>query len=165
MSSDPEQEYFSDGMMEDILTHLYKIGDLRVTARTSLMGYKGTTKKVTEIGRELGVAHILEGSVRKSGDRVRITVQLIGARNDQHLWAESYDRELTDVFAIQSEVAQAVALALKAVISPEVKERIEILPTENLVAYDLYLKGSDTFNAFYKNADLHKVYEYACAQE
>jgi TolB-like protein/class 3 adenylate cyclase len=159
MSSDPEQDYFSDGMMEDILTHLYKIGELKVTARTSVMGYKGTTKKITEIGKELGVAHILEGSVRKSGDRVKITVQLISTKNDHHLWAESYDRKLTDVFAIQGEVAQSVALALKAVISPEVKERIEILPTENLVAYDLYLKGNDMFNAFFLNADLHKVYD------
>ena len=159
MSSDPEQEYFSDGIMEDILTHLYKIGELKVTARTSAMGYKGSAKKIIEIGRELGVAHILEGSVRKSGDRVRISVQLISTKNERHIWAESYDRELTDVFAIQSEIAQAVALALKAVISPEVKERIEILPTENLKAYDLYLKGNDTFNTFYKYADLNKVYE------
>ncbi len=133
--------------MEEILTHLYKIGDLRVTSRTSVMGYKETNKKVKEIARELGVAHILEGSVRKSKDRtIRITVQLIDSAKDQHLWAETYDRELADIFAIQSEVAQQVASALKAAISPEVKKRIEAPPTENLEAFELYLKGNSFFD-------------------
>jgi TolB-like protein/Tfp pilus assembly protein PilF len=146
MSNDPDQEYFCDGMMEEILMHLYKIGDLRVTSRTSVMGYKETKKKAKEIARELGVAHILEGSVRKSQDRIRITVQLIDSTQDQHLWAETYDRELADIFTIQSEVAQQVALALKAVISPDVKERIEAPPTENLEAYELYLKGNSSYD-------------------
>jgi TolB-like protein len=146
MSQNKDQEYFCDGMMEEILTHLYKIGDLRVTSRTSVMGYKETNKKVKEIARELGVAHILEGSVRKSQDRIRITVQLIDSAQDQHLWAETYDSELADIFAIQSEVAQQVALALKAAISPEVKKRIEAPPTENLEAYELYLKGNSVYD-------------------
>jgi TolB-like protein len=106
LSDDPEQEYFSIGIMDEILMHLYKIGDLRVTSRTSVMGYKDTSKNIKEIADELGVAHILEGSVRKSGNKVRIIVQLIDPSTDQHLWAESYDRELADVFVIQSEVAK-----------------------------------------------------------
>jgi TolB-like protein len=158
MSQNKDQEYFCDGMMEEILTHLYKIGDLRVTSRTSVMGYKETNKKARKIARELGVAHILEGSVRKSQDRIRITVQLIDSAQDQHLWAETYDRELADIFTIQSEVAQQVAMALKAVISPEVKERIEAQPTENLEAYELYLKGNSVYD--FTVEGIYKAMEY-----
>jgi TolB-like protein len=140
MSNDPDQEYFSDGMMEEILNHLFKIGDLHVTSRTSVMRYKGTTKPITEIARELGVSTILEGSVRKSGDRVRITVQLIDGKSDKHLWAETYDRQLFDVFAIQSEVAQTIATSLQAEVQPEVLLRIESQPTKNTEAYNLYLE-------------------------
>lgn len=141
LSNDPDQEYFSDGMMDEILMHLYKIGDLDVTSRTSVMQYKGTTKTVPQIAKELGVVHVLEGSVRKTEDRVRITVQLIDAFHDKHLWAESYDRDLKDVFAIQSDVAQKIAEALKTEITPEVKKRIESIPTENTEAYSLYLQA------------------------
>ena len=145
MSPDKDQEYFSDGMTEEILTHLYKINDLVVKSRTSVMGYKGTTKNITDIAEELGVAHILEGSIRKSGDKVRITAQLIDAVNDIHLWAETYETELADVFAIQSEVSQKIASSLKAELSPEVKERVENVPTDNMQAYEYYLLGNQAY--------------------
>jgi len=141
MSDDPAQEYFIDGMMEDILNHLVQIEDLMVTSRTTAMRYKGSGKSIQEIGMELGVAHVLEGSVRKQGNRVRITVQLIDVSTDQHLWSNSYDRELDDVFAIQSEVAQLVASSLQAQVHPEVRIRIESQPTTSTEAYNLYLEG------------------------
>jgi adenylate cyclase len=142
LSDDPEQEYFSDGMMDEILMHLYKIGDLEVTSRTSAMRYRNSDKLIGDIANELGVRHVLEGSVRKEGDRVRITVQLIDAVSDKHIWAESYDEELKSVFAIQSDVAQQIARALKAEISPEVKERMEKIPTKSMDAYDMYLEAN-----------------------
>src|SRR5262249_49426010 len=143
LSPDPENAYFADGMTEDILTQLAKIRDLKVISRTSVMRYKGTQKSVKEIAAELGVATILEGSVRRAGDRVRVVGQLVDGRTDEHLWAETYDRELKDVFAIQSEVAQRIASALRATLSPEERKRIEQRPTGNLAAYDLYLKGRE----------------------
>ncbi|OFX31600.1 MAG: hypothetical protein A2Z07_09610 [Armatimonadetes bacterium RBG_16_67_12] len=146
LSSDPENEYFSDGLTEDILMQLSKIRRLKVISRTSVMQYKNTSKNLREIGRELDVATILEGGVRKAGSKVRITVQLLDAQTDEHLWAETYDRELTDVFAIQSDVAQQIAGALKAHVSPEEKARIERKPTENLEAYQAYLKGLFLWN-------------------
>ena len=142
MSNDPEQEYFSDGMMEEILNHLVKIEDLQVTSRTSVMQYKGTTKTIGEIAKELRVATILQGSVRKAGNTVRITVQFIDTRTDQHLWSETFDRNLDHVFAIQSEVAQKVASSLQAQVRPEVKLRIETQPTFSIEAYDLYLEAN-----------------------
>ena len=144
MSPNHDKEYFSDGMMEEILNHLYKIGDLKVTSKTSSMQYKGEqNKSVQEIANELGVEHILEGSVRLDGDKVRITVQLIKASTDEHLFAENYDRLFSDIFSIQSEVAQEVAKALKAKISPEAQRIIESKPTENIEAYNLYLKAME----------------------
>ena len=140
MSGDPEQEYFSDGMMEEILNYLFQIGDLQVTSRTSVMQYKGTTKTIPQIAGELGVSTILEGSVRKSGNKVRITVQLIDGITDKHLWSETFDRNLDDVFRIQSEVAKTIASTLKAEIQPEVQLRIESQPTNNLDAYNLLLE-------------------------
>ena len=142
MTNDPDQEYFSEGMMLEILNHLVKIEDLHVTPRTSMIKYKGTTKTIREIAKELGVTNILEGSVRKSGNKARISVLLIDTKENKNLWAESYDRELIDVLSIQSEVAQQIAIYLKAEISPEVKKRIDKMPTENIHAYDLYLKAS-----------------------
>jgi TolB-like protein/class 3 adenylate cyclase len=139
ISSDPEQEYFSDGMMEEILNHLVKIKDLKVISRTTAMQYKGTIKSLHEIAEELGVANVLEGSVRKVGNKIRITAQLIDGNTDMHLWSESYDRNLDDVFAIQSEVAQQVASALQAEIQPEIKLSIESQPTSSIEAYNLYL--------------------------
>jgi TolB-like protein/Tfp pilus assembly protein PilF len=144
LSSDPDQEYFSDGMMEEILDRLFKIGDLKVISRTSSMHYKNTDKPVKEIARELGVANIIEGSVRRVGNMVRIAVQLIDAGSDAHIWSEIYNGDLSDlsrIFHIQSEVAQSVAKELKAVISPEEKRIIEKVPTFNSGAYEDYLKG------------------------
>ena len=135
--------FFADGMHEDILTNLANIPELRVVSRTSVMEYRKTTKKIPQIARELGVAYILEGSVRRSGNQVRITGQLIRAANDEHLWAKSYDRELTpkEIFAIQAALSTEIAGALKAAISPETKKLLERRPTENLAAYELYLKA------------------------
>ncbi len=144
MSNDPEQEYFSDGMMEEILDRLFKIGDLKVISRTSSMHYKNSDKSIKEIARELGVANIIEGSVRRAGNKVRIAVQLIDAGTDAHLWSEIYNGDLSDlsrIFNIQSEVAQSLARELKAVLSPYELELIEKKPTKNSEAYDAYLKG------------------------
>ncbi|MEE9161864.1 MAG: hypothetical protein V3U35_02740, partial [Candidatus Neomarinimicrobiota bacterium] len=142
-SDSKDDEYFSDGITDDILTHLSKIGELKVIARTSVMQYKNTDRRVRDIARELGVASILEGSVRRSGNTVRITSQLIDADTEEHLWAETYDRELTDIFAIQTDVARRIAKALKATLTPDEQERIEKKPTENLEAYEWYLRGND----------------------
>jgi TolB-like protein/Tfp pilus assembly protein PilF/predicted Ser/Thr protein kinase len=152
LSPDPENAFFADGMTEDILTQLAKIRDLKVISHTSVMRYKGTQKPIQTIASELGVATVLEGSVRRAGNRVRIVGQLIDAGSDEHLWAETYDRELKDVFAIQSEVAQRIATALKAALSPAEKMRIEQSPTQDLAAYDLYLKGRELYNR-YRKAD------------
>ncbi len=150
LSDDKENTaFFSDGMHEDILTTLANIPELRVISRTSVQEYRGTTKKIPQIGRELSVAYILEGSVRRAGNQVRITGQLIRAANDEHLWAKSYDRELTpkEVFSIQAALATEIASALKAVLSPETKKLLERRPTDNLAAYDLYLKARQIWDA------------------
>jgi TolB-like protein/class 3 adenylate cyclase/cytochrome c-type biogenesis protein CcmH/NrfG len=141
LSADPENEYFSDGITEEILTALTKLGDLKVISRTSIMQYKGTSKSVREIGSELGVGMVLEGSVRRARDRVRITAQLIDAGTDRHLWAENYDRDLDDIFAIQSDVAQRIVETLKVQLTPREKARIAERPTEDVQAYEWYLKG------------------------
>ncbi len=145
LSGDPENEYFSDGITEDILTHLSRIKDLQVTSRTSVMGYKGTNKQVPEIARELEVGTVLEGSVRRARGRVRVTAQLIDAGNDNHLWAETYDRTLEDIFAVQSDIAEMIAAALKAELTSEVAKRIRQHPTDNVAAYDHYLRGREAF--------------------
>jgi TolB-like protein/Flp pilus assembly protein TadD len=141
LSAEPESEYFGDGITCDIISHLAKITDLKVISRTSVMRYKNTDKHLRQIGEELGVATIVEGEVQRVGDRVRISAQLVNARSDEHVWAEQYDRQLLDVFAIQSEVAQQVAAALRATLTSAEKQRIERKPTENFDAYTLYLKG------------------------
>ena len=120
---------------------MFKIEGLKVTSRTTVMSYKGSNKSVVEIASELGVANILQGSERKDGERVKIGVQLIDPIGDQHLWAENYEMELIDIFAIQSEIAQEVASYLKAEINPEVKRRMELSMTQNTEALDLYLKA------------------------
>jgi TolB-like protein/Flp pilus assembly protein TadD len=158
LSPDPENAFFADGMTEDILTQLAKIRDLKVISHTSVMRYKGTQKPIQTIASELGVATVLEGSVRRAGDRVRIVSQLVDARTDEHLWAETYDRDLKDVFAIQSEVARQIASALRATLSPEERKRIEQRPTGNLAAYDLYLKGRELYN-HYRKADNESAIE------
>jgi len=159
LSPDPENAFFADGMTEDILTQLTKIRDLKVISRSSVMRYKGTQKPIQTIASELGVATVLEGSVRRAGDRVRIVSQLIDAETDEHVWAETYDRELKDVFAIQSEVAQQIAGALRATLSPAEKKRIERSPTGNLAAYDQYLKGRELYS-HYRKADNEAAIEF-----
>jgi TolB-like protein/TPR repeat protein len=146
MSPDPNDEYFAEGMTEEIISTVSGISGLRVISRTSVMGYKGTTKKVKEIGKELEVGSVLEGSFRKAGNRIRVTTQLINVADDEHLWAQNYDKNLDDVFEVQSDVAKQVAEALRVrILSPE-KERIERKPTESTTAYTLYLKGRQLWN-------------------
>lgn len=143
LSDDKENAYFADGVQDDLLTNLSKIGDLKVISRTSVMPYRDTQSNAREIGKALGVATILEGSVRRIGSRVRVNVQLINVANDQHIWAEDYDRELTDVFAIQSDLAQKIAGELRAKLSPTEKAQIEQKPTENSEAYLAFVEGHD----------------------
>jgi TolB-like protein/Flp pilus assembly protein TadD len=141
LSEDKENAYFAEGIQDEILTRLAKIGDLKVISRTSTLRYKGAAENLLEIAEQLGVAHILEGSVQKSGDRVRINVQLINAQTDTHLWAETYDRTLTDVFAVESEVAQRVADSLRAQLTGVEKATLANKPTDSAPAYDAYLRG------------------------
>ena len=131
LSASQENAFFADGIQDDILTNLSKIGDLKVISRTSVMGYRGNAQNAREIGKALGVGAVLEGSVRREGNRVRLNVQLIDAKTDRHLWAEDYDRELSDVFAIQTDLAQKIAQELKAQLSPSEKEQIMSRPTAN----------------------------------
>jgi len=140
-SRDPEQEYFADGMTEELITNLAQIRSLRVISRTSVMSYKGTKKHVPEIGRELNVDAVLEGSVQRAGQRVRITAQLVRAVNDQHLWAKSYERDLRDVLALQSEVAQAVAREVRAAVTPEEQARLARARPVDPEVHELYLQG------------------------
>ncbi|HEX8696260.1 MAG TPA: tetratricopeptide repeat protein [Longimicrobium sp.] len=155
LSESRENEYFSDGITEDILTNLSRVSGLRVISRTSAMAYRGSNKALRQIGRELGVSHVVEGSVRRAGDRVRITAQLIDARTDEHLWAESYDRELEDVFQIQSEIAQEIARALEVRLTRDERERIAAAPTSNLTAYDYYRQGRQYLDR-YTQADIER---------
>ncbi len=141
LSDEKENAYFADGVQDDLLTNLSKIGDLKVISRTSVMPYRATQSNARDIGKALGVGTILEGSVRRVGNRVRVNVQLINAENDQHIWAEDYDRELTDVFAIQSDLAQKIAGELRAKLSPTEKAQIERKPTENSEAYLAFVEG------------------------
>jgi TolB-like protein/Tfp pilus assembly protein PilF len=143
LSDEKENAYFADGVQDDLLTNLSKIGDLKVISRTSVMPYRDTQSNAREIGKALGVGAILEGSVRRVGNRVRVNVQLINVSNDQHIWAEDYDRELTDVFAIQSDLAQKIAGELRAKLSPTEKAQIERKPTENSEAYLAFVEGHD----------------------
>jgi len=139
MSGDPEQEYFSDGISEDILTDLGKVSALAVVSRNSAFRYKGQHVDLPKVARELGVSHVLEGSVRKAGGRVRITAQLIDGETNDPLWAERYDRDLTDIFALQDEISEAIVKALKLKLLPEEKAAIEQRGTDNADAYNLYL--------------------------
>jgi TolB-like protein/class 3 adenylate cyclase/Tfp pilus assembly protein PilF len=141
LSRDPDNAYFADGIQDEILTRLSKIADLKVISRTSTQHYKSAPENLPEIARLLGVAHILEGSVQKSGDAVRVNVQLIKAANDSHLWADSFDRKLTDIFSVESEVAKAIADQLRAHLSGREEQVIAAKPTDNPEAYDAYLRG------------------------
>jgi adenylate cyclase len=141
MISDPSEEYFADGMTEELISTISKVRELDVISRTSVMQYKNKAKHVSEIGRELNVGTLLEGSVRKAGNRVRIAVQLIDTNTDKHLWAENYDRTLEDVFTIQSDIAQSVASALKVTLLEKDRKRLERVPTRDPEAHALFLKG------------------------
>src|SRR6266849_1412605 len=143
LSDEKENAYFADGMQDDILTNLSKIGDLKVISRTSVMSYRDGTRNAREIGKALGVATLLEGSVRRIGNRVRVNVQLINADNDEHIWAEDYDRYLTDVFAIQTDLTQTISATLQAKLLPNEKERLDRRPTQNPDAYLLFIQAHD----------------------
>jgi adenylate cyclase len=145
MSDDPQQEYFSDGISEDIITDLSKVSALSVVARNTAFGFKGKSPNVKEVAHQLGVSHVLEGSVRKAGGRVRITAQLIDGAAGDHLWAERYDRDLNDIFALQDEISQAIVKALKLRLLPEEKQAIEHRGTNNIEAYNLYLMGRQLY--------------------
>jgi TolB-like protein len=142
MSPDPDQEYFSDGISEELLNVLSRVPSLRVASRTSAFAFKGANRNLIEIGEILDVDHILEGSVRKSGNRVRITAQLIDTANDRHLWSDTYDRELTDIFAIQDEISSAIVSSLSDALGVGAAESVSVAPvTANMDAYDLYLQA------------------------
>jgi len=140
-SEDKANAYFADGIQDEILTRLSKIADLKVISRTSTQHYKSAPENLPEIARQLGVGHILEGSVQKSGDTVRVNVQLIKAANDSNLWAETFDRKLTDIFSVESEVAKAIADQLRAKLTGQEEKVITAKPTDNPEAYDAYLRG------------------------
>ena len=145
LSDDPRNAYFADGVHDDILTSLAKIADLKVISRTSVLQYKTGARNLRDIAEALGVAHILEGTVRRIDNRIRVNAQLINARTDTHVWGDSFDRELTDLFAIQSELAERISLAMRANISPREKEKLQVRPTTDLGAYELYLRARDLF--------------------
>src|SRR5256886_2173268 len=164
LSDEKENAYFADGIQDDVLTNLSKISDLKVISRTSVMPYRGKGSNVREIGKALGVATILEGSVRRIGNRVRVNVQLINTENDEHLWAEDYDRELTDVFAIQTDLARKIAGELQAKLSPSEKAQFERKPTENGEAYLAFVQGHDlscTFEDFEKLKQGEQLFDRA----
>ena len=175
MSGDPEQEYFSDGITEDIITDLSKVSGLSVVARNTAFTYKGKPVKVPEVAKELGVEFVVEGSVRKAGARVRVTGQLINGKDDRHVWADRYDRDLTDIFAIQDEITHAIVEQLKVKLLPQEKKSISQAPTDNVEAYTYYLRGRQFIQRhskanyqlarrmFVKAAELDPVYARAYA--
>ncbi len=144
-SDDSSNVYIINGLMETILDNLHKIEDLDVTSRTTVEKYRNAQKTVPEMSRELGVSYFVEGSGQKIGDQLLLTIQLIDARNDRHIWSQQYEREASDIFKLQQEVAKSIAAKIEAIVTPEEQQRIEKIPTENMEAYDLYLKGRDFF--------------------
>ncbi len=162
ISPDPADEYFADGMTEELIATLSQIRDLRVIARTSSMHYKGEKKSAAEIGKELSVGSMIEGSVRRAGNRLRITVQLLDTRTEEHLWSQNYDRSLEDVFAIQSEIAQNVSREMRAKLFASVKQNIEKGLTPNMEAYSLYLQGKRVMWRFdVGTREAQKIFEKA----
>lgn len=159
LSADPENEYFADGITEDVIAHLSKVRALKVISRTSVMRFKKREPGLRAIGAQLGATKLLDGSVRRAGDRVRIVAQLVDAETDQHLWAETYDRQLTDIFAIQTDVALHIAGALQAELSPDEERRIAKEPTTDLQAYQLLLQGRHLFIRF-TPASIQRAIEY-----
>jgi len=160
LSDEKENAYFADGIQDDLLTNLSKIGDLRVISRTSVMQYRGRPTNIRDIGKALGVSNILEGSVRRSGNKVRVNVQLIDANTDEHLWAYDYDRDVIDVFAIQSELAREIAKALQAKLSPAEESRMTTKPTENDKAYEAFVKAHDLSCAYEDQAKLRQSAQF-----
>jgi TolB-like protein/DNA-binding winged helix-turn-helix (wHTH) protein/Flp pilus assembly protein TadD len=161
LSGDPSEEFFADGMTDQLITDLAEIGSLRVISRTSVMPYKGTKKGLPEIARELNVTAIVEGSVVRSGQRVRVTAQLIQALTDQHLWAKTYDRDLGDVLKLQGEVAYAIAQQVRAQLAPQQQAQLRLANSVNPAAYDAYLKGRLYFtNEYAKPESLRKAQQY-----
>lgn len=167
LSAEADNAYFADGIHEDVLTALSKIADLTVISRTSVLPYRETDKSLREIAEELEVGSILEGSVRRAGDNVRITAQLIDAQTDQHLWADNFDRGLTaaNVFAIQTEIARQIADALRATLSPEEETRIAHVPTADLSAYDLYIRGREVYQIYTAETNDEAIRLYRAALE
>ena len=149
LSDDKTNVYFADGIQEEILTSLSRIRDLKVISRISTQRFKSTAEPIAAVANQLGVAHIVEGSVRKEGDKVRVHVQLFDAENDSHLWAERYDRELTDIFAVESDIAEKIADSLQARLTSAERRAIASRPTKNLQAYQLYLKGKHQWKKFF----------------
>jgi len=161
LSKDEENQYFADGIMDGILHNLSKIKDLRVISRSSTEKYRDNIPQVQQIAEELNVSYLLEASVFRSEDKIRVTAQLLNARSDEHIWSEQYDRVLSDVFEVMSDISQQVASEVEVVLSPEVKKRIETIPTENLEAYNLYLQGRYFWNQLRgRKDDLDKSIEY-----
>ncbi len=157
LGTEPESAYFADGVQDEILTDLARVADLKVISRTSVMPYKsGMARNLREIGRQLGVAHVVEGSVQRSGKRVRINVQLIDARSDRHIWGQTYDRDLANVFAIQSEIAKTIADQLQARLSPREASAIERPPTSDISAFDLYTRGKKNVQSAWGAFDVEK---------
>src|SRR5437773_1262222 len=159
LSRDPDNAYFSEGVQDEILTRLAKVADLKVISRTSTQHFKSAPENLPQIAKQLGVTNILEGSVQRVADQVRVNVQLINALTDEHLWADTYDRKLTDIFAVESEIAQAIAQALQATLTGSEKSSIAKKPTENPEAYELYLKGRFFWNKR-SGVDLRKAIQF-----
>src|SRR5262249_24138510 len=153
--------YFADGIQEEILTRLAKIADLKVILRTSTEHYQSKPSNLAEIGKQLGVANILEGSVQKAADNVRVNVQLVNAQTDSHLWAETYDRKLTDIFGVESEIAKGIAESLQAKLTGREEQALAVKPTNNPKAYDAYLRGlAFAARGFYKIFELEKAISF-----
>jgi TolB-like protein len=154
LSDDKQNAYFASGVQDEVLTYLAKVADLKVISRSSVAQYKtGEARNLREVGKQLGVAHVLEGSVQRANNRIRVTAQLIDARTDAHLWANTYDRDLADVFAIQSDIAKTIADQLQAQLSPIEKAAIAEQPTADLRAYECYIKAKDLLSGFVAAAD------------
>ena len=157
MSGDPEQEYFADGMVEDIITELSRIRWLFVIARNSTFTYKGQAVDVKQVARELGVRYVLEGSVRKGGNRVRVTAQLIDAASGAHIWAERYDRDLSDIFAVQDEITASVAGVIEPALAEAEQQRVLRKPPERLDAWEAYQRGLWHFNRYRTGGEQNRV--------
>lgn len=163
LSADPENEFFADGITEDVITHLAKIKSLKTISRTSVMTFKKRDCGLREIGERLGATTLLEGSVRRTGSRVRIVAQLVDGATDEHLWAETYDRDLTDIFAIQTDVALKIATALRAELSHDERSRVGRRPTDDLAAYELYSRGRNWFYQFTEEGYRRSLLDYHAA--